>query len=245
MARLGTSPSRALYRCLAAHRIRGDQLTQALRVNLRDWLEACGISGRADAAKRSLDAAHERLIDEGYLEVVEDEGRGARRTLTYRFRAAAQPELVAELKARGVVPGVAATLSADYPERVRPAIQAVEFRMQGGWKPRSLPATLVDAIKNPQKYEYALPATSPEPPRKRRSGSRQDPPTPPPEAPADPREAVRIMLRLKLKREPSAAAVQALADLSPEGLAAVQHALTTKPADEALRLAATLLHETL
>jgi plasmid replication initiation protein len=245
MARLGTSPSRALYRCLAAHRIRGDQLTQALRVNLRDWLEACGISGRADAAKRSLDAAHERLIDEGYLEVVEDEGRGTRRTLTYRFRAAAQPELVAELKARGVVPGVAATLSADYPERVHPAIQAVEFRMQGGWKPRSLAATLVDAIKNPEKYEYTLPDKPTLPRRPRQGGPRKTALATPPEESSDPRETVRFLLRVKLKREASPAALRALEDLSLQGITAVQHALTSQSAPEGLAFTATLLQETL
>lgn len=244
MARLGTSPSRAIYRCLAAHRIRGDHLAQEMRVNLRDWLEACGIRGRTDASLRSLNAAHERLMEEGYLDRVEDDGRGNGRFLTYHFRAAAQPDLVAELKARGVVPGVAATLSADYPERVRPAIHAVEFRIQGGWKPRSLPSAIVDAIKNPEKWGYALPAAPPAAQRPRRPRGKpaamEDPP-----APVDPRETVRMLLRVKLKREPSDAALSALRSLSPEGVAVMREALTGQSAPEALKFTATLLGEAL
>ncbi|WP_104992305.1 replication initiator protein A [Deinococcus sp. NW-56] len=245
MARLGSTPSRALYRCLAAHRIRGEHLTQELRVNLRDWLEACGIRGRTDAALRSLDASHERLIAEGYLDAVEDEGRGTRRFLTYRFRAAAHPELVAELKARGVVPGVAATLSADYPERVRPALHAVEFRMQGGWKPRSLAAAVVDAVKNPEKYGYALPDAPPVVKRKRQAKPRPDAAVPGHDVPSDPRELVRSLLRVKLKREASAAALQALAELSPEGVTTLRQALTSQPTAQALALTTAVLHEPL
>ncbi|WP_345462421.1 replication initiator protein A [Deinococcus carri] len=241
MARLGSSPSRALYRCLAAHRIRGDHLAQEMRVNLRDWMVACGLSGRTDAALRSLEASHERLIDEGYLDSVEDEGRGAKRALTYRFRAIAHPELVRELQARGVVSGVAATLSADYPERVLPAIRAVEHRVESGWKPRSLSAAVVDAIKNPTKWEYATQlSAAPETPPKKRA-RRTASPQPDQDQVADPRETARMLFRVKLNRAPSPLAQDALAQMSVEGVTALTTALREKPKDEALRFAARLL----
>nr|WP_246363451.1 replication initiator protein A [Deinococcus budaensis] len=236
MARLGSSPSRALYRALAAHRIRGDHLAQAMRVNLREWIVACGLSERTDAALRTLEASHERLINEGYLELVEDEGRGAHRTLTYRFRAAAHPEQVRELTLRGVVPAVAASVSADHPERVMPALRAVEQRVQGGWKPRSLSAAIVDAIKNPEKWEYA-PQTPLKPPKGKRAAPR---PAEAPEAPADPRGAAQVMLKLKLKRDPSPLALDALKALSPEGVTALTAALK-RPGPDALELAVGIL----
>ncbi|WP_216320678.1 plasmid replication initiator protein [Deinococcus aestuarii] len=235
MARLGSSPSRALYRALAAHRIRGDHLAQVMRVNLREWTVACGLSERTDAALGTLEASHERLINEGYLEVVEDEGRGAARSLTYRFRAASHPEQVRELTLRGVVPAVAASVSADHPERIMPAIQAVEHRVQGGWKPRSLSAAIVDAIKNPQKWEYAPQEPLPSP-RKERAPR----PAPAQETAADPRGAVAVMLKLKLKRDPSPLAQEALATLSPEGVAALVAAVK-RPGPEALELAVGIL----
>ncbi|SMB91546.1 replication initiator protein A [Deinococcus hopiensis] len=241
MMRLGSSPSRALYRCLAAHRIRGDQLAQEMRVNLRDWLLACGINGRMDTVLRGLDAAHERLIEEEYLSVVEDGGRGGSRTLTYRFRSAARPELVEQLQRRGVISSVAATPSADYPERILPAIHAVEHRIQQGWKPRSVPSAVVDAIKNPQKWDYSPQLQKPVVARLPRK------PVTPRAAPAevdvpiDPAQTLRALLRVKLNRPLSGAAAQALENLPPEGLPALIHALSVRPREEALAFTAVML----
>ncbi|MFB9994831.1 hypothetical protein ACFFLM_23045 [Deinococcus oregonensis] len=242
LARLGSSPARALYRSLAAHRIKHDHLAQEFTVNLRDWINALGLSPRADMALRTLNAAHERLTDEGYLHLVEDVGRGDKRQLVYRFLVDAQPEQVAALIQRGVVPAVAASLSAAHPDRIMPAIRRVEARVGTGWKPRSLPASIVDAVKDPEKWEYAeVPAQRPKTARKRSAATVKV--FSPPEPVYTPQETVLSLLRVKLNREVTPKLTQQVHDLTPAGVDALRTALIMNSKEDAGRLAASILGE--
>lgn len=82
-------------------------------------------------------------------------GWGKAGTFQYTFASAPEPQLVDLLLARDVTRPVSESLAADHPDRVRPAIRAVDERLTSDWKPRSLPASLVDAVRNPAKWGYA------------------------------------------------------------------------------------------
>ena len=214
LSRLGQPSARSLYRVLQAHRVQTDEtLSHELSVSANDWLRACGMeSDRFDNAKRTLDSAQTRLLDEGYLKGAAFTGRGKAGTFQYTFASAPEPQLVDLLLARGVTRPVAESLSADHPDRVRPAIRAVDERLTSGWKPRSLPASLVDAVRNPAKWGYAA-----APVKVKKGPARPLPDSDPPEEPLDPRAVILSTLKLKLKRSPSPMALDALAELSPSG----------------------------
>lgn len=230
LRRLKTSNARSLYCALAAHRTKEEHLLGELSVNLQEWVRALGLNENPKYALRSLNVAHERLIEAGYLSHVTDEGRGDKRTLTYHFHRAAQPEHVQALTSKGVGAAVAASLSADHPERVYPALRTVEEKLGSGWKPRSVPAAIVDAVRNPSKWGYAAQEIVPAPsPRKARKKA-----APQEEAPLDPRDTVRSLLRVRLGRPASAAALRALDSATPEQLSVLKTALTHHPSNMAL-----------
>jgi len=238
MSRLGQPQARSLYRVLQAHRVTpGGSLAGELMYKLNDWFGACGLDGeRTDNAKRTLDQAHERLKIEGYLRTVEYQGRGRAGKITYTFSAAPEPELVDRLMERGVTRPVAETLAADHPRRVVPALKTVDERLGSGWKPRSLPASVVDAVRNPIKWGYAETGgpVIPVPVRKPRKAAVE-------EEARDPRETILVMLRLKLGRAPSQEVSMALEELAEEALGAVREAVG-RPKDEALTLVRALLN---
>ncbi|GAA3998927.1 hypothetical protein GCM10022631_07130 [Deinococcus rubellus] len=237
LSRLGQPTARSLYRVLQAHRVQIDgTLSREMAISARHWLLACGLEAeRFTNAKRTLDAAQDRLLDEGYLKDAAFTGRGKAGTFQYTFASAPEPHLVDLLLARGVTRPVAESLAADHPDRVRPAIQSVDERLTSGWKPRSLAASLVDAVRNPAKWGYAVaPEKVKKGPAKVRHGS-----DPLPE-PLDPREVILSSLKLKLKRLPSPMAQEALVDLSPVGLDLLRAALM-QPTAEYLALAERVL----
>ncbi|MHA0036784.1 replication initiator protein A [Deinococcus sp. PESE-13] len=218
LARLSTPTIRTLYRALAAHRVKdGDVLTE-ITVNLAAWSAMLGLHSDPKFAIRTLNTAHERLMDEGYLAHVLDEGRGSQRTLTYYFQRAAEPEHVAALTQRGVGAAVAASLAADHPERVVSALRAVEEKLNSGWKPRSLPGSLVDAIRNPDKWGYTVA------PKAKTHVSKQ-PRQVSEEEPLDPRETVRNLLLVRLGRAPSATALEGLKVVSAQELTILRKVL--------------------
>ncbi|GAA4001814.1 hypothetical protein GCM10022631_10460 [Deinococcus rubellus] len=237
LSRLGQPSARSLYRVLQAHRIQTDEtLSHELSVSANDWLRACGMeSDRFDNAKRTLDAAQIRLLDEGYLKDAGFTGRGKAGMFQYTFASAPEPKLVDLLLARGVTRPVAESLAADHPDRVRPAIQSVDERLGSGWKPRSLPASLVDAVRNPTKWGY-----TPAPEKVKKGPTKVRPTSDPPPEPLDPRAALLSSLKLKLRRALSPMAQEALAELSPAGLDLLRSALM-KPTPEYLALAEQLL----
>jgi len=215
LARLGQPTTRSLYRVLQAHRVQSDgTLSRELDIAAGHWLLACGMETERFAnARRTLELAQERLLEEGYLKDATFTGRGKAGMFHYRFASAPVPQLVDLLMARGVTRPVAESLTADHPERIAPALQAINERLTSGWKPRSVPASTVDAVRNPDKWGYA---SAPVKARKRpaRVAVDPEPPTPLP----DPRAVILSALKLKLKRAPSPMAIEALEQLSADGL---------------------------
>lgn len=243
LSRLGQPQARSLYRVLQAHRVTtGGSLAGELSFKLKDWLGACGLENeRLDNARRTLDAAHDRLQAEGYVRDVSYTGRGRAGNILYTFSAAPEPELVDLLMDRGVTRPVAETLAADHPQRIHSALRVVDERLHTGWKPRSLPASIVDAVRNPRKWGYAAPDAPVKAPVKRAAGNK----TPePPEPPTDPRSTALTILKLLLRRAPSQEAVETIQALDNERAAALLVALK-KERGEAQRLAQMLLGVTL
>ena len=242
LSRLGQPQARSLYRVLQAHRVTAaNSLAGELTFSLQDWLNACGLEeDRVDNAKRMLDLAHERLKNEGYLQAVAYQGRGKAGKITYTFSATPEPEMVEQLMARGVTRPVAEALAADHPQRVMPALRIIDERLQTGWKPRSLAASVVDAVRNPAKWGYAA-SESPKkvPAQKPRTKKAQEVNEPP----SQPRETALVMLKLKLGRAPSPAALQALQQLGEEPLAQLLGALKRTKAEALLEARALLAVE--
>lgn len=239
LSRLGQPQARSLYRVLQAHRVAPDgSLTSELTFSLKDWFSACGLeSERTDNAKRMLDLAHERLKNEGYLHDVIYAGRGKAGQVSYTFSATPEPEVVDRLLGRGVTRPVAEALAADHPQRIAPALRVIDERLATGWKPRSLAASVVDAVRNPQKWGYAAPDSPAKPPAKRKTRKRAQEEE---ETPSDPRETANVLLRLKLGRTPSREALQAVEELDATRLSVLTDALR-KPKEEALPLVSALL----
>ena len=235
LSRLGQPQARSLYRVLQAHRIASDgSLVSEMSFPLADWLSACGLeTERTDNAKRMLDLSHERLRQEGYLQDVTYSGRGRAGKITYVFSGAPQPELVDLLLDRGITRPVAEALAADHPQRVQAALRMVDQRLVTGWKPRSLPASVVDAVRNPKKWGYAAPDSPVEAPAKKKVVEEA-------EAPLDPRETALAFLKLHLRRPASEDAQRVIRGLSDEQAKALLDTVK-KNREEALRLAQLLL----
>lgn len=97
------------------------------------WREATGLSGqRPNNIRRTPDGAHVHLIAAEYLRDVSYEGSGEGARIKYEFEGEVDPELVRRLTEMNVSRPVAEALVADHPERIRP---------------RSLAATVVDAVR--------------------------------------------------------------------------------------------------
>ena len=237
--RLGQPTARSLYRVLQAHRVRPDgSLASELTIPIRDWLLACGLElERVDNSKRTLELAHDRLLEESYLKDAAFAGRGKFASVAYRFSSSPEPLLVDLMMERGITRPVAESLSADHPDRIRAAMKAVDERLASGWKPRSVAASLVDAIRNPDKWGLA--AKAPVKARKAPATKKRTPSPQPSEL--DPREALASLLRVQLKRPVSPLALDTIKGLSDEGVAMLRAALK-RPAAEALPLAQAILN---
>lgn len=118
---------------------------------------------------------------------------------------------------------VAEALAAEHPERIEPATARVRQRIQAGYKPRSQSGMVVDAVRNPEKYDVLLPV-SPEPASGRTLNAGRSPARPVVEE-AQPLTAeeqvgfIRTMLKVKLSRPLRVEVETALQALSPQGLA--------------------------
>ena len=186
---------------------------------------ACGISAtHGDTVRRTLDGAHAHLLTAGYLSGVDYEGDGKEQRLIYQFKApTANPELVELLTAMKVSRPVAEALAAEHPERIEPATARVRQRIQAGYKPRLQSGMVVDAVRNPEKYDVLLPV-SPEPASGRTLNAGRSPARPVVEE-AQPLTAeeqvgfIRTMLKVKLSRPLRMEAETALQALSQQGLA--------------------------
>lgn len=236
LSRLGQPQARSLYRVLQAHRIAPDgSLVGELSLPLKDWLSACGLEGeRTDNAKRMLDLTHERLKQEGYLQSVTYSGRGRAGKVTYVFLAAPEPELVDALLQRDVTRPVAETLAADHPQRIHLALRMIDQRLSTGWKPRSLAASVVDAVRNPKKWGYEAPDSPVKAPTKR------EPEKETPEERPDPRDTALVFLKLHLRRAVSKEAEAVIRNLNDEQIAGLLTIVKKSP-EEALRMTKVVL----
>ncbi len=213
--------ARSLYRVLQAHRVGDDgSLARELPVIMAAWREATGLSGqRPNNVKRTLDGAHAHLIAAKYLRDVAYEGSGEGTRITYEFEGEVDPELVRLLTDLKVTRPVAEALVTEHPERIREVVQAMRTRLAQGFKPRSLGAATVDAVRNPEKYVTAHGPVLNGNAAPSRTGSRAKPAPQPVLLPLTQSEAlgmIRNILKVKLGRAPHAAALARLADLPPE-----------------------------
>lgn len=163
-------PARALYRTLQAHRRQDDgTLLDQLRVPLAEWRLATGLTTeRTDLVRRALEAAHDELLANRYLEAVSIEGHGKKAYASYTFaeRGAADPALVVLLRHAGVTVSRATALAAQHPERVEEALRFLESRRAStGGTVRNPGGLVADFIENPGKYQ--LPEEFVEPRRER------------------------------------------------------------------------------
>lgn len=201
---------------------------------LPDWLSACGLEAeRLDNAKRILDAAHRRMIEARYLKEVKLQGRGSAGTIHYVFEGFPEAALVEALMNRRVTKPVAEALAGQHPERVMPALRVVEERLSTGWRPRSVAAAVVDAVRDPAKWGYLTPSASTPVKEAARPKKAKTPPAEE-EAPAPPaKEVAMSFLKLRLGRPPSLYAQAALEELSEDELRQLNQILM-KPAEVCL-----------
>ena len=147
---------RATYRILQAHR----PAEGPLEVGLMDWGAACGVlTDQPDKIRRTLQAAHEELIDNAYLEDVVYVGRGTKQKLEYHFRAegAPDPALVHLLTEQSIPRARAERLAAQHPAQIEAAVRYVQQRRQQGLV-KSPGGLTTDILLHPEKY--SLPTIS-------------------------------------------------------------------------------------
>ncbi|UBV44928.1 replication initiator protein A (plasmid) [Deinococcus taeanensis] len=212
MQTLKRPPTRALYRLLDAQRRdpeNPDAVAMAYQVGLMEWAEACKIvTDRPSMAQRTLDAAHEELIEKGFLKNVEYLGRGKKKLLQYTFGEAfipPDPALLQELADLGVTQTRALQLVREHGEQtVDDAVVRCKAILAAGYKPRSKPAFFVDVLKNPGKYLLPEGVTPPQKQAtKAQQASRRSPvqptlfeaPSRPPEKEPDEETRLKVMPR--------------------------------------------------
>lgn len=163
MQTLRRPPTRALYRLLDSQRRdpeNPEEVAMSYQVGLMEWAEACKIvTDRPSMAQRTLDSAHEELIEKGFLKSVEYLGRGKKKLLHYTFGEAfipPDPLLVQSLADIGITHTRALQLVREHGEAtVEDTLTRYQTIVAGGYRPRSRPAFFVDLLKNPEKYQVA------------------------------------------------------------------------------------------
>ena len=168
MRSLTRSLTRSLYRLLDAKRYSPTDLStpqREFRVNLIHWAQECKIVDKTpDRVRRTLQGAHDELIERGYLEAVRTEGRGKQATLTYVFAGAVaalplpldveDTVAVGALLAQGVSRPVAVRLAGEFgQDRILERVRKAQAIRQGGFSPKRFSAFLVDVVRDDgQKY---------------------------------------------------------------------------------------------
>lgn len=205
--------TRSLYRLLDAQRYSPTNLTEPLdhyRVTLAAWAQECKVVDKTpDKVKRTLQGAHQELIERGYLRAVHVEGRGRTSVFTYEFAGSAgrsttgevqtldaDSEALRALVSEGVSRPVAEQLLRQFGEaRVLERQRKARAIQAGGYRPRRPSAFLVDVIKDdhgkypdPPGYVSAERAAANQVARQRREAQVEGPLEPP--APLGRAEAV-------------------------------------------------------
>ncbi|ULH17481.1 replication initiator protein A (plasmid) [Deinococcus sp. KNUC1210] len=156
--------TRAFYRFLDAKRrdpTNPERITMDLQMSLMELKQACKIiNDQPDKIRRSIEPAHEELLEIGYLKAVEYEGRGAKQQVIYRFSLLTTEEephvaFRTELEALGLkAPSLRTVLgSLDTAEVQRRLAKARQVLASYGTPPRNPAAVAADVLKNPEKYE--------------------------------------------------------------------------------------------
>ena len=111
---------------------------------------------------------------------------------------------------------LAEALVTDHPDRIRPAVKAVRQRINEGYRPRSLAATMVDAVRNPEKYDVRSAVTNTVPTKARAKAQPEPQPVLLPLNREELLGMVRSILRVKLGRVPRDEVVVKLAALNAD-----------------------------
>ncbi|GGJ58977.1 replication initiator protein A [Deinococcus roseus] len=166
--------SRALYRLLEARR-RDPQdpgmVLESFEENVMIWGQVCKLfGGRSDKIRRSLDHAHEELIENGYLKAVEFEGRGKTQTIIYRFNSRVIPEpdkaKVQLLESHGIWPVQARHYAMEYAHLVEPVVRRYQQMLSKGYTPENPAGLIIKMLKEPDQFGVSLqelPASIPAP----------------------------------------------------------------------------------
>lgn len=167
MASLRRPLSRALYRLLDAQRFSPENPSPLPRfeVNLMEWAAACKIvHKRPDKVRRTLEPAHQELLERRYLQSVEYVGRGQNQTVIYVFgeEAGSVPDAQAVelLMAEGLSFTSAYSLARRYSlEHIRARVERFRIILASGYRPKNRLGFLVDVIRDESgKYDRALPS---------------------------------------------------------------------------------------
>jgi len=174
MASLKRPLSRALYRLLDAQRIspEAQEPLGRLEVGLMEWAAACKIvHKRPDKVRRTLEPAHQELLERRYLRSVEYLGRGRNQIIVYTFGEEAggvpDAEAINLLMAEGLSFTSAYSLARRFSlEHIRERVERFRAILEAGYRPKNRLGLLVDVIRDASgKYER--------PPRLRKPAKRQ------------------------------------------------------------------------
>lgn len=170
MASLRRPLSRALYRLLDAQRFSPEHPAplEQFAVNLMEWAAACKIvHKRPDKVRRTLEPAHEELIERRYLQSVEYRGRGQGQTIVYTFGeeagGVADMEVVSLLMAEGLSFTSAYSLARRYSRaHILERLERFRSLLASGYRPKNRLGLLVDIIRDETgKYARGLPPSTP------------------------------------------------------------------------------------
>ncbi|MFC4454062.1 replication initiator protein A [Deinococcus sonorensis] len=158
LAVLEQPATRALYRLLDGSRHdpnRPNERLNLLQTNLVVWARRARILDlRPTKIRRTLDAAHEELIQARYLSAVEYNGRGANTTITYIFAhdiETSDPELYDRLAMHGIAPKMIRELIQRYGNvTVRERLDEAETLSKGKRQPGA--GFFVAFIRSPEEY---------------------------------------------------------------------------------------------
>lgn len=173
MASLKRPLSRALYRLLDAQRLspEREEPLGRLEVRLMEWAAACKIvHKRPDKVRRTLEPAHQELLERRYLKSVEYEGRGQNQAIVYVFGEEAggipDAEAVNLLVAEGLSFTSAYSLARRYPlAHIRERLERYRAILEAGYRPKNRLGFLVDVIRD-DTGKYERPVWGKRPPRK-------------------------------------------------------------------------------
>lgn len=193
---------------------------------------------RADKIRRALEPAHQELLAHRYLADVQLEGKGKDQKVIYRFGEpgiAVDWEVTTMLTQRGMSLPVAERYAKKLSRTViEDAVAKFDQRLESGYKPKNPGGLMADMLEHPDKYIVLAsqkPVKGPAKPRVVEEPIIED---------SDPLQTATVLLKLRLGREASPMALEALEELGSEGVSALLAALKN-PKDKALSLAVSIL----